>query len=34
VNALRMLVREPVHGLQGLLEKQRYESVLSFPCAG
>jgi hypothetical protein len=23
---LPMLVREPVHGMQGLLEKQRYES--------
>ena len=23
---LSMLVREPVHGMQGLLERQRYES--------
>jgi hypothetical protein len=24
---LGMLVREPVHGMQGLLERQRYESL-------
>ena len=29
--SLGMLVREPVHGMQGLLERQR---VLPFPCAG
>jgi hypothetical protein len=25
---ITMLVREPVHGMQGLLERQRYESLL------
>ncbi|MGC1455961.1 MAG: hypothetical protein WA946_12320 [Nitrospirota bacterium] len=29
--SLGMLVREPVHGMQGLLERQR---VLPFTCAG
>ena len=29
-----MLVREPVHGMQGLLERQRYEPVLSSPERG
>jgi hypothetical protein len=23
-----------IHGMQGLLDRQRYEAVLSFPCAG